>query len=87
MSITYFDKKLNNFDKKIEKRLDDRTKAILNLMKQGFEEQFRRLDKLEASLVSLTSSIDRFVEMTALRKQMRDMEQRVEYLELKIKTT
>ncbi|MFH0951935.1 MAG: hypothetical protein V1838_01965 [Patescibacteria group bacterium] len=82
------------FKEYLDQKLEERTDAILSMVKQGFDEQTERLNKQEESLTTLTNSVDRFVkimedlklELIVLRKQLKDIEQRVDQLET-IKTT
>ena len=93
VTTTFLDKKLEAFDRRLEKRLEHMTDAILGVMKQGFDEQARRMDRIEEALASLTESVDRFIkkvmdhdqELIVLRKQLHDMEERIDRLELKVK--
>ncbi len=79
----------------LDKKLSEQTEAILGVMKQGFDEQSGRMDKLEVSLASLANSVDRFVkmitdqgqELVVLRQQLRDTENRIKQLELKARTS
>jgi len=80
VTTTYLDKKLN-----------EQLEAVIGVMKQGFDEQAHRMDRIEANLASLASSVDRFVKMITdqgqevivLRKQLRDAENRIKQLEMK----
>jgi len=79
----------------LNEKLNEQTEAILGVIKQGFDEQASRLDRLESALESLVVSVDRFVksmtgqeqELIVLRKQLSDMERRLDNLELKTKSS
>jgi chromosome segregation ATPase len=90
LTTTYLDKKLKEQDERLTTRI---TGAILGVMKQGFDEQSQRMDRIETALASLTESVDRVIkkfmdhdqELLVLRKQLHEMDERVSQLELKIK--
>ena len=90
LTTAYLDRKFTEQDTKFQERLENTANAIMGVMKLGFDEQSRRIDKIEASLASLTNSVDRFVkmitdqgqELMVLRQQLRDAENRIKQLEL-----
>lgn len=85
----YFEQHL---EETLDKRLEATTRAILGVVEQRFEALDARMSQFEHNLASLTSSVDRFVklfsdqnqEIIVLRKQLKEVEERVEKLELKL---
>ena len=81
----------------LDSRLEAQTERILGSVKRGFDEMTTRIDEqgkeittVRENLTTLTTSVDRFAkiytdlnqEFVVMRQQLRDVEARVEKLEI-----
>lgn len=88
----HFDSSMQRIDQRLD-RLESNVSALLEATRSGFAANETRFQKIETTLVTLVESVDRLAkiytdlnqELVVMRQHLRDVEARVEQLELKLK--
>ncbi len=91
---------IEQLDERLDKRFATQTEQIIGFVKRGFDEMTTRIDEqgkeiatVRENLATLTTSVDRFAkiytdlnqEFVVMRQHLRDVEMRVEKLEMRLK--